>query len=339
MNGYTYFLALDGETGDSLWRYQTWTDDREISVISDFSGNNWDEISICHDRGSAYSGLCEVVDGLSGEQLYLTYTVYFGAMDITDTPLFTIATSSWGGETSIQAEDMLTGDTLYTIGEEFTGMGILKFVTGVAGGDLPFPILMGQYTSFRELYLICGLSGSLQDPIIYGSNVVLPLAFQESDSLWNLAVLTAESFYITEPAIISPSPGPSCDLPSTPGSDMCLLNSSNYPTPLAAVAMEGGTGSGLCTVATSWPVGISEEINHPVITNPVLLSNPGHGGILIQCNQDQMNIHVLDITGRLVKSIQMFDAEISFIPLPAGVYHIANSADFSSSIRAVVIPD
>ena len=339
ISGYTYFLALDSETGDSLWRYQTWTDDRNISVISDFSGNNWDEISICHDRGSASSGFCEVVDGLTGQQLYSASTIYFGAMDITDTPLFTIATYSWGGETAIQAENMLSGDTLYTIEQGLIDVGILKFVTGVTGGDLPFPILTGWYNSSPHLYLICGLTGSFQDPVTYLSNVVLPLAYQVSDSLWNLAVLTEDFFYITEPAIITPISGPSCNLPSSPGRDMCLLSSNNYPTQLAAVAMSGGVGSGICAIATSWPVGISEEINHLVATSSFLLSNPGHGGILLQCNQDQLNIHVLDITGRLVESIQMFDAGINFIPLPVGVYYIVSSGDFSFSIKAVVIPD
>ena len=335
---HTFFLALDSETGDSLWRHQTWTRDRQISVISDFSGNNWDEISICHDRGSVYSGFCEVVDGLTGGQLYSTNTIYFGAMDIVDTPLFTIATRSWGGEYGIQAEDMVSGDTLYIIEEEYiNGVDTLKFVTGVTGGSLPFPILTGWCSSLQNLYLICGPDGSFQVPITYGSSVVLPVAYQESESLWNLAVLTEELFYITEPAIINSESGPSCDLPSPPGKDMCLLTSDLYPTQLAAVAMSSGTGSGLCAIATSWPAGTDVQINSPVTVNSLLLSNPGSGGIHFQIEKNQQNILVLDITGRIVEPVHQFETGVHFLPLPAGVYHVIDIDDLSSSLRAVVL--
>lgn len=339
ISGDTQFLALDGQNADSLWCHVTWTDDRKVSVISDFSGNNWDEISICHDRGSAYSGLCEIVDGLTGTQLCSTGTIYFGAMDITDTPVFTIATRSWGGEIEILAANIISGDTLYTIPEGNLAADTLMFITGVSGGNLPFPILTTWSSFYNKVYLICGLSGSYQYSITYGSNVVLPFGYQVSENLWNLGVLTNEQFYITEPSITNPVPGPSCNLPSIPGRDFCFLNSDLYPTPLAAVVMSSGAGPGICTIATSWPVGIQKPENYPVIVNTSLLSNPCNGGIYLQTEEAQTNIRILDITGRLVESIQKLEAGIHFIPLPSGVYHIIERDDLTTTNKVVVLPN
>jgi len=338
-NGYTYFLALNSDDGDSLWCNHAWTDDRKVSAISDFSGNDWDEISICHDRGSAYSGFNEIVDGLTGTQLYSTGTIYFGSMDITDTPQFTIASRSWGGDIEILAEDILSEDTLYTIPYEQIDADTLKFLTGITGGALPFPILSGWSNSFNTIYLMCGLSGSYQDPITYSSNVVLPGAFQISGELWNLAVLTNEEFYLTEPAIINPEPGPSSNLPAVPGRDFCFLNSDLYPTPLAAVAISSVTGPGVCTIATSWPNSIEQPHNASVTVNSSLLCNPSNGGIFLQTEQTQTNIQILDITGRLVESIQGLESRIHFLPLPSGIYHVINIDNLTTTYRAVVLAE
>jgi hypothetical protein len=337
ISGYTYFLALDGLAGDSLWRYQTWTDDRQVSVISDFSGNNWDEISICHDRGYVYSGFCEVIDGLTGQSLYSTSTIYFGAMDVTDTPLFILASYSWGGDTTIRAEDMVSSDTLYTIAQGLIEPDTLKFVTGVTGGSINFPILMGWSSFSPDLYLISGLNGNLGIPISYNSPIVLPMAFQESDISWKLAVLTQESLYLTEPSEGATPAGPSCNLPAAPGRDMCLFSSEDYPTKLAAVAISGTAGPGLCAIATSWPTETGEVYNQAISTGIDVLCNPGFGGVTVQNALTPETYLVIDIVGRLVEVVHLSGAEVRFIPLPVGVYHIVNTDDNRCKSRAIVI--
>jgi len=339
MNGYTYFLALNGQAGDSLWRYQTWTEDRKISVISDFSGNNWDEISICHDRGSAYSGFCEVVDGLTGESLYSTSTIYFGAMDIIDTPLFILASYSWGTDTAIRAEDMISGDTLYTIPEGLIGGDTLKFVTGVTGGDINFPILMTWSPGTSWLYLVSGLSGNLESSIAYGSPVVLPEAYQQSENIWRLSVLTNQYLYLTEPTIGSSLSGLSCNLPVSPGRDMSLLSSEEYPTKIAAVAMSGTSGPGLCAIATSWPTDIELETSHPLTIEQGirLLSNPGIGGITISNAESPGTIRVFNLTGRCLQEVWLEQAQTRFISLPAGIYHLVDSEGALCTTRAIVL--
>ena len=337
MNGYTYFLALDGLAGDSLWRYQTWTEDRQISVISDFSGNNWDEISICHDRGSAYSGFCEVVDGLTGQSLYSTSTIYFSAMDITDTPLFILASYSWGDDIAIRAEDMISGDTLYTIAEGLFGGDRLMFVKGVTGGSISFPILMAWVSGSSDLNLASGLTGVVETPISYASPIVLPVAYQQSGSVWRLAVLTNEYFYLTEPSGGSTPPGPTCSLPAPLGSDISLLSSGEYPTKIAAVAMAGVSGPGLCAIATSWPTEIDHHQSHPLEPGMQLLSNPGLGGISMCNERTSETIRILDLTGRCVQEVYLQHAQVQFISLPAGVYHILNSENSFCAPRAIVL--
>ena len=336
ISGYTHFLALDGQNADSLWCRVTWTDDRKVSVISDYSGNNWDEIAISHDRGSAYSSLGEVIDGLTGALLYSTTTAYYGAVDATDTPLFIFATYSWGFEDAIVATDLISEDTLYTIPYGEIGADTLKFLTGITGGNLEFPIL-AAWGPGGSLYLISGLSGSIRASKNYYSGIVLPDAYQVSEEQWNLAVLTASQFHTSEPASIESSEF--CDLPSSPGRDFCFLNSDLYPTPLAAVAISSVTGPGVCTIATSWPSSIEQPHNAPVTVNTSLLYNPSNGGIYLQTEQTQTNIQILDITGRLVESIQKLEIGTHFLPLPAGIYHVIDTDNLTTTYKAVVLSD
>ncbi len=333
--GTTYFLALDTQNADTLWCQSAWTNDNQIVSISDFSGNGWDEIGICHDRGSASTGFCEVLDGLTGTALYETSTIYFGSMDLIDTPSYMIATGHMDTQ-PLWVEDMISSDTVYIIESSPPYSGQLHFIRGVTGGNLPFPVLANWYSD--RLYLISGLEGSHQYPYMFATDIVSPMEYQYSDNEWKLGVLTTEAFYISEPAIYGPAPGDHCPLPGQPGKDICLLNSDIYPTPLAGVAMTAGLGPGLCAIATSWPTGIEEHSGAPVVPSIRLLSNPGTGGVLLQIDDTPANVLVLDITGRLVQRIHQREPTVLFVPLPTGVYHLIDQDTFAPILRAIVLP-
>jgi hypothetical protein len=336
LNGYTFFLALNGASGDSLWCYQTWTDDMRLPVIPDINGNGWGEAVVCHDRGSAYSGFNEVIDGYTREQLCYAGTIYFGSADAVDTPVPILGTYSWGQDCPISARNIFTGDTLYAVGDEYFDADTLSFIDGVSGGTVPFPVL-AAWSGTAKLSLIGGMSAEYLEEVTYSSGVVLPMGYQESESVWKLAVLTGERLYITEPTSAGILPGPSCALPAQPGGDLCLVESQVYPGPIAAVSMLAPGGPGVCGIALSWPEGTEENPNTLLPASGMLLQNPCAGGVLISADAAPSGIMILDLTGRQVAEIPPADAA-AFIELPPGIYHVVALPQSSSSVRAVVLP-
>ncbi len=336
LNGYTFFLALDGASGDSLWCYQTWTDDMRLPVIPDINGNGWGEVVVCHDRGYAYSGFNEVIDGYTMEQLCYANTIYFGSADATDTPVPILGTYSWGQDCPISAKNILTGDTLYAVGEENFDADTLSFIDGICGGTVPFPVL-AAWSGTSKLSLIGGMSGEYLEEVTYSSGVVLPLGYQESESVWKLAVLTGERLYISEPTSAGIMPGASCALPAQQGNDICLIQSQEYPCPIAAVSMLSASGPAICGIALSWPEGTGEYTNSLLPSSGLLLQNPCAGGVLVSVDAAPSGIVILDLTGRQVTEIPSADAT-AFIELPPGIYHVMALQQPFSSVRAVVLP-
>ena len=336
LNGYTFFLALDGASGDSLWCYQTWTDDMRLPVIPDINGNGWGEVVVCHDRGYAYSGFNEVIDGYTREQLCYANTIYFGSADATDTPVPILGTYSWGQDCPISAKNILTGDTLYAVGEEYFDADTLSFIDGVSGGTVPSPVL-AAWSGTSKLSLIGGMSGEYLEEVTYSSGVVLPMGYQESEMVWKLAVLTGERLYLSEPTSAGILPGPSCALPAQPGGDMCLVESQVYPDPIAAVSMLSASGPAICGIALSWPEGTGEYPNSLLPSSGLLLQNPCTGGVLISADAAPSGIVILDLTGRQVAEISPSEAA-ALIELPPGVYHVMEMEQPSSTVRAVVLP-
>ncbi len=92
------FFALNGQSGSELWSVTSFsTDDHWIKVTeTDINGNGWSEMGFSVDRGSAWDGFVTVRDGFSGDQICGQSTIYFGTMDICDSPVPSLAVSHFG---------------------------------------------------------------------------------------------------------------------------------------------------------------------------------------------------------------------------------------------------
>lgn len=331
-SGYTRFLALDSFDGDSLWCLYAWTDDNTVVTANDMNGNDWEEIGVSQDRGSAYSGYCEVRDGLTGEQIYFTSPIYYCRMDITDTPCNMIATGHWGIQPHLFVENITTSDTLYQIQEEPPWSYRLHFTRNVSGGSLEFPILLGWLGN--SMYIYSGLEGSYQNPYLFSGSIASVNEYQITPELWRLAILTTTYFYTTEPDIVNPSSGEACILPGGNGVDFSLFSSDLYPTPVAAVAMN----SGVAAIATSWPVEAEEETSAEIHTEPLVSLEylPGRNGLTFNCNAPGETT-ILDITGRQVHRFASVPGGQFFVDLLPGMYLITETASGALIMKAVVV--
>lgn len=329
---FRYFLSFDGIDGHALWEVAHATADAGIHTIEDFSGNGWGEMGYSVDRGSAYSGFCRVHDGRTGTQLYNVSSWYYGRMDLTDYPEPLIAVGQWGGfGADLRLLSVPAGNELYGLSEYQVIYDQVKFVRGVEGGPLPFPVLLGW--SGSEMNLVCGLGGAVSETYDYTGSIIEIEGCPFPEGLWKLAVLTTGFFYLSEPEEYFVSPGDSCSLPAS-GQDLCLLNSDQFPTPLAAVVLSGTPG--VCVLVTSWPEGIEEA--EPQVEYPLrLLGNPARDGLHLFLEDGFQGASVLDVRGRVVARIPTGPiGEIDLSVLPGVYFIIADGVD-STPVRAVVL--
>jgi len=327
------FLAMNGRTGQEVWSSPAlYTADSFIKVTElDADGNGWPEMGYSVDRGSAYSGYVMVRDGGTGQTIQSASTMYFGTMDIGDTPSI-LAVSHFGIYPSMWVTRLACGTLLWSSDSDdliFLNLQVIPTVSGY------FPDILGW--GGNQLTLIRGDDGYYQDQYAFTGDFIKSLATYQEGSQWRLALLTQYYFHCPLLVFSSPSTLPSLMLPNSGGSDLCLLESDLYPTPLAAVAMVS-PGVGLCAISTSWPVGLFEESAVEVQSlQPVtLLSQPGRGGLLLFRGAAN-SVLVLDISGRVVTTVGFSGGDQAvFLPLSPGVYHILDT-DTGSSLRAAVI--
>ncbi len=332
------FFALDGQTGNALWSAPTQsTTDSWIRVTEgDATGNGWSEMGYSIDRASVMNGYVTVRDGHTGVVVGGSGAMYFPSMDICDSPMPCLAVSNFGDDPVMWVNSLIVGNTIWSSNDGSLFFPHLDFIPNITGPSTPYPEILGWSGSY--LTLIRGDDGYFQDRYEFpGSLKSFDCYLDESQ--WRLAAITSTSFYCPYLTFVSPTLEPSVVLPSSGGADMCLLKSNLYPTPLIAVAMTG-SGSGVCMINTSWPVGISGETSSSVPIVPVvnLLSVPGIGHIDI-VGGSQAEIGILDITGRMIKRISINSGEQISVSLIPGVYLLVDQNSGLLLHKATVVSE
>ncbi len=329
------FFALDGQSGQELWfQYTSSTLDAWIRVTEmDVSGNGWSEMGYSIDRGSVMSGSARVRDGYTGELLGIQGTMYFGCMDICDSPVPSLAVSHFGDYPTTWMVDIPGGEPVWEINETGFCFSVLNFIANVTGSYTPRADLLGYGGS--QIYLISGDDGYHDDA--YPLSAVATDCFHDG-SQWRLAALTPGTFNAPPLVFSSPVTTPQTQLPNSPGSSMCLFVSDQYPTPLVAVAMEGASGPGICVIHTSWPVATGETASEPVPAQvPVnLVECPGTGFLTVQGIGGGEAL-ILDSAGRVVGTALLEPGERQTYHLPPGVYHLVDPATGLLLQRGVVL--
>ena len=335
---YCEFYALDGNTGSKIWTagYISTLDDYIRVTESDVSGNGWSEMGYSVDRGTVMNGGACARDGYTGQYLCTQSTCYYGTMDICDSPTPCLAVSSWGWNPVMLVKSINTGSVIWESDDDNLWFQNLDFIPNITGISTPYGEILG-WESNRVL-LIRGDDGFNEDTYEFPNSIVTVDCFIDEDEQWRLAALTSSSFYCPYLVFSSPSVEPSVALPGNAGYDMCFLESDAYATPLVAVAMRGTSAAGVCVLSTSPPVAVSPEsgssFNQP--SQVRLLSNPCWIGITLVGEEDH-DILVTDITGRVIDVFSISKGELVFKPLPAGVYMILDRNSGMLLHRAVVL--
>ncbi|MCK5064285.1 MAG: VCBS repeat-containing protein [Candidatus Fermentibacteraceae bacterium] len=330
---YTSTIALNGQTGDALWASpsESTLDSWIRTTESDVSGNGWSEMGYSVDRGSVFSGFVVVRDGLTGELLQWAGTMYYGTMDISSDYFGVLAVSHFGDMPVMWFESIVSGTTIWSSDDDDLTFKNLQFVP--YGSSYYCPDILGLY--YSEMTLIRGSDGFYLDSYNFPNSIQSVKCYMDSDT-WMAAVTTSSSFHCPALVFSSPSIEPSVSLPSSVGADMCLLQSDQYPTPLAAIAMTG-SGPGVCVISTSWPVEIErDQTSTPIVPSIKLISNPGTGGLTI-IGEDHTDVMILDIAGRLIRDVAIDEGELVYVELPPGVYHIVELNCGYTLHKAVVL--
>lgn len=329
------FFALNGQSGSELWSVTSFsTDDHWIKVTeTDINGNGWSEMGFSVDRGSAWDGFVTVRDGFSGDQICGQSTIYFGTMDICDSPVPSLAVSHFGDMPSTWLVDMPWEDPVWSIEDEFLCCDMLYFIGNVTGPYTPRAELLGCTGS--GITLISGDDGYYDDG--YPLSPVAVDCFHDGGQ-WRLAALTPGTFNAPPLVFSSPVTAPATQLPNDIGSSMCLLESDQYPTPLVAVAMEGSSGPGVCVLRTSWPVGIQGGAQSflPGGIPARLVENPGEGTVTLT-GVDGGEAILVDLSGRTVATGVFSPGEKAVFRLPPGIYHVLDPVSGRLLQRCVVI--
>jgi len=332
------FYALNGHSGAPLWSTGgISTLDEWIRVTeSDLSGNGWSEMGYSVDRSSVMNGGAVVRDGYTGQILSSQSTCYFGTMDICDSPTPCLAVSSWGWNPVMLVKSITTGSVVWESDDENLWFQNLDYIPNITGISTPYGEILGWESS--SVLLIRGDDGFYEDTYEFPNSIKMVDCYIDENEQWRLAALTSSSFYCPYLVFSSPSVEPSVTLPGNAGYDMCFLESDAYATPLIAVAMRGTSAPGVCVLSTSTPLAISPESGSSFNQSSQvrLLSNPCWVGITLIA-EDNQEILVTDITGRVIEAFSISKDEQVFKALPVGVYMILDRNSGMLLHRAVVL--
>lgn len=319
-NHFCTFFALNGQTGDVVWSSpaQSTLDYWIRTTDADVSGNDWSEMGYSVDRGSVSFGYVHVKDGITGGVLQSTGTMYYGTMDICSSPGL-LAVSHFGIYPIMWMESIISGDTIWSSDDTNMSFISLDFIPNITGSSTPYPEIIGW--SGPHLTLIRGDDGYHQNRYEF-PNPIASVDCYLDEIQWKLALITETSFRCPDLVFESPTVEPSIMLPNSGGADLCLLESDLYSTPLAAIAMSG-PGPGVCVIRTSWPVEINRETTIPIPEVPSvrLLSVPGRG-CLVMIGESQVEVMILDITGRAIDNVSIGEGERVYVQLGPGVYQL-----------------
>ena len=332
------FYALNGHSGAPIWSTGVIsTLDEWIRITeSDVSGNGWSEMGYSVDRSSVMNGGAVARDGYTGQTLCTQSTCYFGTMDICSGLYPCLAVSSFGWNPVMLVKSLTTGSVVWESDDEDLFYQNLDFISNITGIYTPYREILGWYGN--ELLLIRGDDGFYEDTYEFPNSIRMVDCYIDEDEQWRLAALTSSTFYCPYLVFSSPSVEPSVTLPGNAGYDMCFLRSDAYATPLVAVAMRGTSAPGICVLSTSTSLAISPESGSSFnqFSQVRLLSNPCWIGITLIGEEDG-DILVTDITGRVIDVFSITRGEQVFKPLPVGVYMILDHNSGMLLHRAVVL--
>jgi len=332
-----YFYGLNGQTGETVWcdPYPTSTLDEWMKVTDvDINCNGWSEMGFSIDRGSVMSGGVSVRDGYTGESIYGCGACYFPTMDLSDSPIPCLVVRHFGWEPDIWVDNLSVGITVWSNEEADFISQNLEYIPNISGPGSPYPELIAWGS--EEATLIMGNQGNYLDSYVFPSDIVTLDVFQDAGN-WKLVALTAASIHCPILTLSDPQTEPSIPLPSSPATDLCILESDKFPTPIVCVAMNGYS-PGVCGVRTSWQVQTEENESLPICEKASfrLSSSPCTGGIGIIC-EASAEVCVVDISGRSVTNISITHGEEVFVELPAGVYYLFDRNIDMSLQRAIVL--
>jgi hypothetical protein len=327
------FFALGGQEGNWLWGHSEYTLDQWIRVTDgDASGGGWAEIGYSIDRGSVMNGGAVVRDGFTGAAVGGASNMYNGTMDICTSPVACLAVSNSGDYPVMWMESLISGSLIWGSNDTNLWFPYLDFIPNITGSY--YPEILGWSSS--QLALIRGEDGYHQDRYTF-PGTLQALETYHDGTVWRLAAVTATKFHCPPLVFASPSVEPSFALPGSVGCDLCLLESDAYPTPLVGIAMSG-SGPGVCVINTSWPVATENESSAsiPPVGAVGLLANPGTGGIIL-IGERAAEVVIMDITGRVIRTIQVEAGIQTSVDLAPGVYSLVEAGSGTLLCRAVVL--
>ncbi len=331
------FNGLDGLTGEQVWNntYSNSSLDEWIKVTdADINGNGWSEMGCSIDRGGAMSGYTTVRDGYTGELLYFSSAMYYPRMGLSDSPLPCVAVCHYGDAPDLWVDDLTSATTVWSIDYVTFPAYHLDFIPNVTGSGSPYPELIAWGDTYATF--IIGDNGSYVDSYVFPAPIVALDDFEDTQTI-RITALTEYSLHCPVLAQTTPPTEPSINLPSSPGTDFCLLESDQFPTPLVCVSMNG-SGPGVCAVRTSWQVQVDENHTEPIQETPSisLASVPSTGGITV-ISSKPVELVLVNISGRVVDEVALTGSDELFIELPPGVYHLVERSTGMSLQRAIVL--
>jgi len=342
---WTSCRALLGQTGAEQWDtpWVATTDHWMEATEADVNGTGWSEFGISVDRGSVSSGWADVLDGLNGGLIHREGTMYFGTMDICDTPMPLMALSHFGTSVCAWAYSINSGSVVWKTGDpQPTGrIVILPNITEPSAPEREVLFYGGTHISvaiLEECY-----AGAYMEYTFPSS--VAAVDYYSDSPTWSAAVVTSGTFYCPSLDFWSSPPVPSVALPGTGAEDICLLQSEYSPTPLVAVAMNG-EGPGICAIRTSWPEGVEGQVPCSSLVLGSCRPSPGSGVFVVEWSSGEglTRVSVHDASGRLRLDRdlgQMAAGEHSCQPdlqgLPSGCYLVVVSCGSERASTKLVL--
>ncbi len=327
---WTSCSALSGQSGMQEWEtpYVATSVDYIKVTESDFNGTGWSELVLTVNRQAVSSGWEDVLDGADGSLIHREYTMYYGAVDVCDTPLPLMVISNMGTYPVMWAWSFVSWSVVWTSDDYELSFGKLEILPDITGPPSPEREVLGVNGSHMTLVSMD------EDYLGWYGEYTFPATVKALDSYcdagtWKIAVVTTTSFHCPELEFSSPSIEPSIILPNTDASDLCMLSTNLFPTPLVAVAMQA-PGPGVCSICTSWFEGIEDQPEPAVPISGECSPNPCDGmtGIYwVSGSPGTTSIEIFDSSGRLRSEEQLgivpqgqHSSQLDLQGLPSGCY-------------------
>lgn len=345
---WTSCAALVGQTGAQQWAtpYVATTDLWLRATEGDINGTGWSEFGISVDRGSVSGGWADVMDGSNGGLIHREGTMYFGSMDVCDTPMPLMVMSHFGTYPVTWAYSFVSGTVVWQSDNPDLGCALLQILPSITEPATPDREILGLGSSSHLVLFSC--DEEYTDVFV---EYIFPSAIRAVDyyceaATWRVALVTSASFHCPLLDLWSPpSTEPSIALPNTDAQDLCLIESVLSPTPLVAVAMKTA-GPGVCAIRTTWPEGIEEESTAPNLVLSSCSPSPGTGEFSLTWSSGMglTEIGVYEESGRLCLDCDLglmpegdHSTQLDLQEMPSGCYLVVVSCGTERASTKLVV--